>query len=107
MLMNIQTERLHPHPHNPRKDLWDLTELAGSIQVNGVLQNLTVVPADTALYPLLIKLGYGLSDEENALQDGTHTLYQIPGHGLGREVQHLRQPQQKLAAAELWPGVLR
>lgn len=33
------------HPDNPRKDLGDLTELAENIRVNGVLQNLTVVPA--------------------------------------------------------------
>ena len=36
---------LVPHPDNPRKDLGDLTELAENIRVNGVLQNLTVVPA--------------------------------------------------------------
>ena len=35
---------LHPHPDNPRKDVGDVTELAESIKVNGVLQNLTVVP---------------------------------------------------------------
>ena len=31
------------HPDNPRKDLGDLTELAESIQAQGILQNLTVV----------------------------------------------------------------
>ena len=40
----IQTDELHPHPDNPRKDLGDLTELADSIKANGILQNLTVVP---------------------------------------------------------------
>lgn len=35
---------LHPHPDNPRKDVGDVTELSESIKVNGVLQNLTVVP---------------------------------------------------------------
>ena len=39
----INTGALHPHPDNPRKDLGDLTELADSIKVKGVLQNLTVV----------------------------------------------------------------
>ena len=33
------------HPDNPRKDLGDLSELAESIRVNGILQNLTVVHA--------------------------------------------------------------
>jgi ParB family chromosome partitioning protein len=43
-LVYISTEELYPHPDNPRKDLGDLTELADSIRVNGVMQNLTVVP---------------------------------------------------------------
>jgi ParB family chromosome partitioning protein len=32
-----------PHPDNPRKDLGDLTELAESIKINGVMQNLVVI----------------------------------------------------------------
>ena len=40
----IRIGELHHHPENPRKDLGDLTELAESIRVNGVMQNLTVVP---------------------------------------------------------------
>ena len=43
-LKYIETKVICPHPDNPRKDLGDLTELAESIKVNGVLQNLTVVP---------------------------------------------------------------
>ena len=41
----IPVERIFPHPDNPRKDLGDLSELAESIKANGILQNLTVVPA--------------------------------------------------------------
>lgn len=44
MIQNIEITKLRPHPDNPRKDLGDLTELAESIKVKGVLQNLTVVP---------------------------------------------------------------
>ena len=44
MIQNIEVSKLRPHPRNPRKDLGDLTELAESIKVSGVLQNLTVVP---------------------------------------------------------------
>ena len=44
MLVYIPTDRINPHPDNPRKDLGDLTELADSIRQNGILQNLTVVP---------------------------------------------------------------
>lgn len=34
---------LQPHPDNPRKDVGDVTELAESIKVNGIFQNLTVI----------------------------------------------------------------
>lgn len=40
----ISVDKLVPHPNNPRKDVGDVTELADSIKVNGILQNLTVVP---------------------------------------------------------------
>lgn len=40
----LPVAELKAHPQNPRRDLGDLTELAGSIRENGVLQNLTVVP---------------------------------------------------------------
>ncbi len=46
----LPIDKLFPHPDNPRKDLGDLKEIADSIKVRGVLQNLTVVPrvdADT------------------------------------------------------------
>lgn len=43
-IVYIATDKLNPHPQNPRKDLGDLTELAASIKEKGVMQNLTVVP---------------------------------------------------------------
>jgi ParB family chromosome partitioning protein len=43
MITYIDVNELYPHPNNPRKDLGDLTELAGSIKERGVLQNLTVI----------------------------------------------------------------
>ena len=45
-LVNIPIGHLAPHPHNPRKDVGDVDELAKSIEVNGLMQNLTVVPKD-------------------------------------------------------------
>ena len=45
-MVMIQVEQLNHHPENPRKDLGDLTELAESIKANGIMQNLTVVPAE-------------------------------------------------------------
>lgn len=44
MINNIDVLKLLPHPDNPRKDIGDITELAASIQSQGILQNLTVVP---------------------------------------------------------------
>jgi len=44
MIQNIDINKLHNHPKNPRKDLGDLAELADSIKAQGILQNLTVVP---------------------------------------------------------------
>lgn len=40
----IEVGKIDPHPHNPRKDVGDVTELAESIKANGIMQNLTVVP---------------------------------------------------------------
>ena len=37
---------LEHHPENPRKDLGDLSELAESIKRQGIMQNLTIVPAE-------------------------------------------------------------
>ncbi len=44
MIQNIDINKIHPHPDNPRKELGDLTEIANSIRENGIFQNLTVVP---------------------------------------------------------------
>ena len=53
-IVYIPVEKIFPHPDNPRKDLGDLTELAESIKVKGVLQNLTVVPKDDGTYTAVI-----------------------------------------------------
>ena len=49
-IVYIPVEKLHPHEDNPRKDVGDVTELAESIKANGILQNLTVVPATGHYY---------------------------------------------------------
>ncbi|MGM9936855.1 MAG: ParB/RepB/Spo0J family partition protein [Candidatus Ornithomonoglobus sp.] len=51
--LNIDIDKLHPHPDNPRAFLGDLTELTDSIRAVGVLQPLTVVQ------------GYGLSKPDD------------------------------------------
>lgn len=43
-LQMIPVDKLYPHTDNPRKVIGDVSELAESIKVNGILQNLTVVP---------------------------------------------------------------
>lgn len=45
-IVTIGLEHIHPHPNNPRKELGDLTELVKSIEKNGIMQNLTVIPQE-------------------------------------------------------------
>ena len=46
-IVMLPIDCLFPHPDNPRKDLGDLSELTESVKINGVLQNLTVVPDES------------------------------------------------------------
>lgn len=43
-IVYLDIDRIWPHPHNPRKNIGDVTELADSIKQNGIMQNLTVIP---------------------------------------------------------------
>jgi ParB family chromosome partitioning protein len=54
MITNIEVTKLLQHPDNPRKSIGDVTELAESIKARGILQNLTVVPAENGLYTVII-----------------------------------------------------
>ncbi len=42
----VPVDLIDPHPHNPRRELGDLTELADSIRTQGIQQNLLVVPTE-------------------------------------------------------------
>jgi len=53
-LVYISVDKLLPHPNNPRKELGDLTELSESIKAKGVMQNLTVVPAEGGCFTIII-----------------------------------------------------
>ena len=53
-IVHIDIDDIEPHPDNPRKNIGDISELADSIKVNGILQNLTVVPGKTKPYMALI-----------------------------------------------------
>lgn len=54
MITNIEVTKLLQHPNNPRKSIGDVTELAESIKARGILQNLTVVPAENGMYTVII-----------------------------------------------------
>lgn len=54
MITNVEVTKLLQHPDNPRKNIGDVTELAESIKARGILQNLTVVPAENGLYTVII-----------------------------------------------------
>ncbi len=51
-IININIEKVYPHPDNPRKDLGDLSELVESVRKKGIMQNLAVIP------------GHWITDEE-------------------------------------------
>ena len=57
-LQMIPTDKLHPHPQNPRKVIGDVSELAESIKANGILQNLTVVPNNDSWDDFTVIIGH-------------------------------------------------
>lgn len=57
-LQMIPTDKLHPHPNNPRKVIGDVSELAESIKANGILQNLTVVPMNDDWTEFTVIIGH-------------------------------------------------
>lgn len=57
-LTTIAIEKLHPHPDNPRKVIGDIDELAESIKVSGILQNLTVVPMNDDWTEFTVIIGH-------------------------------------------------
>lgn len=71
-ILYLPVQDLHPHPDNPRKDLGDLTELAASIKARGVMQNLTVVPAEDG-YGYTIIIGHRRAAAANLAG-----LYRLP-----------------------------
>lgn len=57
-IIYLKRNQLEPHPQNPRKDLGDLEELRESIKINGIMQNLTVVPTDDSFEHFRILIGH-------------------------------------------------
>ncbi len=54
----LDTDKLIPNPDNPRKDVGDIEELVKSIRKNGIMQNLTVVPADDDMNEFMVLIGH-------------------------------------------------
>lgn len=77
MLQEIETKRVFPHPGNPREGVGDIGELTESIAAQGVLQNLTVVPASAASH-----LCPGLKDGDYVVVIGHRRLAAAKAAGL-------------------------
>lgn len=58
MLTELNVEQLKPHPNNPRLDVGDVSELTESIRKNGIMQNLTVIPADETMKEFTVLIGH-------------------------------------------------
>lgn len=58
IMVTIPTEKIHPHPQNPRKSIKNVDELADSLKKNGIMQNLTVVPKEDAKGEYLVLIGH-------------------------------------------------
>ena len=56
-LRAMRIDALMHHPDNPRKSIGDIEELTDSIRKNGVMQNLTVVPAEDELGKFWVLIG--------------------------------------------------
>ena len=44
-IVDIPVSQLEPNPHNPRRDVGDVRELADSIRAQGIKQELLVTPS--------------------------------------------------------------
>ena len=58
IMVTIPTEKIHPHPQNPRKSIKNVDVLADSLKKNGIMQNLTVVPKEDAKGEYLVLIGH-------------------------------------------------
>lgn len=56
-LRTMRIDALMHHPDNPRKSIGDIEELTDSIRKNGIMQNLTVVPAEDELGKFWVLIG--------------------------------------------------
>ena len=81
----LDTDKLIPNPDNPRKDVGDIEELAKSIRKNGIMQNLTVVPADDDMEEFMVLIGHRRLEAAKAA--GLCKVPCVIAEGLTREEQ--------------------
>lgn len=81
----LDTDKLIPNPDNPRKDVEDIEELAKSIRKNGIMQNLTVVPADDDMNEFMVLIGHRRLEAAKAA--GLRKVPCVIAEGLTREEQ--------------------
>lgn len=81
----LWTNQLIPNPDNPRKDLGDIGELEKSIRKNGIMQNLTVVPADDDMNEFMVLIGHRRLEAAKAA--GLCKVPCVIAEGLTREEQ--------------------
>lgn len=81
----LWTNQLIPNPDNPRKDIGDIDELEKSIRKNGIMQNLTVVPADDDMNEFMVLIGHRRL--EAAKDAGLVKVPCVIAEGLTREEQ--------------------
>lgn len=71
---DVDVDRLHEHPDNPRGQVGDVSELADSIRASGIYEPLVVVPAMTA----------AAAASPIDCQDGFQTILKLPTYGYYR-----------------------
>lgn len=99
-IMTVLVDQIDPHPSNPRRDLGDLTELAGSIRAHGIRQNLLLVPHCSGC-PDVDQSGLRVKD------DGTSwcTIHKKPGR-LRTVIGHRRLAAARMAGVVEVPAVV-
>ena len=105
-LVYLPITELYPHPDNPRKDLGDLAELAESIKVKGVMQNLTVVKG----HYLTLEQYIAMSKAEGVTKEVAKNMYSrenaYVNDGYTIIIGHRRAGASKLAGLTELPCVI-
>lgn len=108
-IVYLDVRSLVAHPDNPRKDLGDLKELAESIWLKGVLQNLTVVPMQEGICPSCksyVPSSPRLCSRDDTQNERTPCSKWESGERYTIVIGHRRAAAAKLAGVETVPCVI-